>query len=74
MNCAQQAQLQAIISGLLVMLNISAIVSFYVWRRARAPFRTAMFVVFVISALIVFDFFVLAIVPAPADPHPHPCP
>ena len=65
MSCAQQSQLAAILSGVLVVLNITAIVSFYGWRRARAPLRTVLFVLFVVSALIVVDFFVLGVLPSP---------
>jgi hypothetical protein len=57
----------SLISAVLITLNVVALVSFYGWRRARPPWRSVLFAVFTVSALLVLDFFVYAIVPAPAS-------
>jgi hypothetical protein len=67
MSCQQVEQVASLISAVLITLNIVALVSFYGWRRARAPWRSVLFAVFTLSALLVLDFFVYAIVPAPAS-------
>jgi hypothetical protein len=67
MNCQQAEHVASLISAVLITLNIVALVSFYGWRRTRAPWRSVLFAVFALSALLVLDFFVYAIVPAPAS-------
>ena len=67
MNCQQAQHVASVISAVLITLNIVALVSFYGWRRARTPWRSLLFAVFAICALLVFDFFIYAIIPAPAS-------
>jgi len=67
MSCQQAEHAASLISAVLITLNIVALVSFYGWRRARAPWRSVLFAVFALSALLVLDFFVYAIVPAPVS-------
>ena len=67
MSCQQAEHVASLISAALITLNIVALVSFYGWRRPRAPWRSVLFAVFALSALLVLDFFVYAIVPAPAS-------
>ena len=71
MSCQQAEHVASLISAALITLNIVALVSFYGWRRARAPWRSVLFAVFALSALLVLDYLVYAfeyaIVPAPAS-------
>ena len=67
MSCQQAEQAASMISALLITLNIVALVSFYGWRRVRGPWRSVLFALFALCALLVLDFFVYAIVPAPAS-------
>ena len=67
MSCQQAQQVASLVSAALITLNIVALVSFYGWRRARAPWRSILFAVFALSALLVLDFFVYAVIPAPAS-------
>ena len=68
MSCPQDAPIVAVLSAVLIALNIVTFLAFYGWRRARAPWRTVLFTTFVICGSIVFDFFVLAIVPQQGPP------
>lgn len=78
MNCAptaaQQAQIAAAITAVFIAINVLSLLAFYGWRRTRAPWRSVFFTVFALCALLVIDFFVYAVVPAPAAPAPvHAC-
>ena len=69
MNECQTAQLLATVFE--VSLIVSGL-SFFGWRRAHGHWRTVLFIVFALCALIVLDFFILAVVYSFLPPPPKP--